>query len=159
MNPLLLNLIIMLLWCGLIGSAAPEHLLTGFVLGYAALWLVRTGTGGSYHAKIPRAIGMGLFLFKEIVVATLRVAWEVVTPQRLRHPGIVAVPLDVTTDTEITLLANLVTLTPGTLSLDLSEDRRTLFVHAMFGDDPERVRHEIKHGFERRILGLLREDS
>ena len=159
MNPLLLNLIIMLLWCGLIGSAAPEHLLTGFVLGYAALWLVRPARGGSYHGKIPRAIGMGLFLFKEIVVATVRVAWEVVTPQRLRHPGIVAVPLDVTTDTEITLLANLVTLTPGTLSLDLSEDRRTLYVHAMFGDDPERVRYEIKHGFERRILGLLREES
>lgn len=159
MSSLLLNLIVMLLWCGLVGSAAPEHLLTGFVLGYVALWLVRPVTGGSYHRKLTRAIGVGLFLFKEIVVATLRVAWEVVTPQRLRHPGIVAVPLDVSTDTEITLLANLVTLTPGTLSLDVSEDRRTLFVHAMFGDDPDRVRQEIKHGFERRILGLLREES
>ncbi len=61
-----------------------------------------------------------------------------------------------TSDVEITLLANLVTLTPGTLSLDVSEDRSTLFVHAMFVDDPDVLRREIKHGFERRVLELLR---
>jgi multicomponent Na+:H+ antiporter subunit E len=158
MSSLLINLIIALLWCGLVGSAELQHLIVGFVLGYAALWLVRPITGGSYHRKLTRAVGMTFFLLKEIVMATLRVAWEVVTPQRLRHQGIVAVPLDASTDTEITLLANMVTLTPGTLSLDVSEDRSTLYVHAMFGDDPDRVRHEIKHGFERRVLGLLREE-
>ena len=74
----------------------------------------------------------------------------------LRRPGIIAVPLDAKTDVEITLLANLVSLTPGTISLDVSDDRSVLYVHAMFVEDPQRLCQEIKSGFERRILDLLR---
>ena len=65
-------------------------------------------------------------------------------------------PLDAKTDAEITLLANVVTLTPGTLSLDVSPDRSTLYVHAMFLESPEALRRDIKEGFEKRILELLR---
>jgi multicomponent Na+:H+ antiporter subunit E len=68
----------------------------------------------------------------------------------------VAIPLDVETDVEITLLANLITLTPGTLSMDISDDRKVLYVHAMYVDDPEALRAEIKNGFERRVLEMLR---
>ncbi len=73
-------------------------------------------------------------------------------------PGVVAVPLDAKTDIEITLLACLITLTPGSVSLDLSEDRKTLFVHAMYIDnqDVEAYRRSIKEGLERRVLELLR---
>jgi multicomponent Na+:H+ antiporter subunit E len=109
--------------------------------------------------KLGAILALCLFMLKEIVLATARVAWEVVTPWRLRNPGIVAVPLDARSDGEITLLANMVTLTPGTLSLDVSEDRRTLFVHAMFGGDPDRVRREIKGSFESRVLRLFRGKS
>jgi multicomponent Na+:H+ antiporter subunit E len=65
-------------------------------------------------------------------------------------------PLDARTDEEITMLANLVTLTPGTVCLDVSEDRRTMFIHAMFVNDPDELRNEIKQGLERRVLELLR---
>lgn len=73
-------------------------------------------------------------------------------------PGVVAIPLDARTDVEITLLANLITLTPGSLSLDLSEDRRVLYVHAMYidGGDVEAYRRSVKEGLERRVLELLR---
>lgn len=73
-------------------------------------------------------------------------------------PGVVAIPLDARTDVEITLLANLITLTPGSVSLDLSEDRRVLYVHAMYidGGDVEAYRRSIKEGLERRVLELLR---
>ena len=60
------------------------------------------------------------------------------------------------TDLEITLLANLITVTPGSFSLDVSDDRSVLYVHAMYVDDPEALRREIKDGFERRVLELLR---
>jgi multicomponent Na+:H+ antiporter subunit E len=74
------------------------------------------------------------------------------------RPGVVAIPLDVQTDAEITLLANLITLTPGTLSLDVSTDRRVLYIHVMYidNDDVEAVRRKIKEGFERRVLEVLR---
>jgi multicomponent Na+:H+ antiporter subunit E len=114
-------------------------------------------TGPSrYFRKIPMAIGFLLFFLKELVLANLRVAMEVVTPRHRMRPGVVAIPLDVETDAEITLLANLVTLTPGTLSLDISTDRRFLYLHAMYINDPESLRREIKDGFERRVLELLR---
>jgi multicomponent Na+:H+ antiporter subunit E len=70
-------------------------------------------------------------------------------------PGIVAVPLDLETDLQITLLATCITLTPGTLSLHVSEDRRTLYVHAMYIDDPDQLVREIKQGFEQRIREII----
>ena len=73
-------------------------------------------------------------------------------------PGVVAIPLDARTDVEIAVLANLITLTPGSVSLDLSEDRRVLYVHAMYidGGDVEAYRRSVKDGLERRVLELLR---
>jgi multicomponent Na+:H+ antiporter subunit E len=68
----------------------------------------------------------------------------------------VAVPLDARTDIEITVLANLITMTPGSLAIDVSDDRRVMFVHSMFVDDPEAFRRSIKESLERRVLELLR---
>jgi multicomponent Na+:H+ antiporter subunit E len=70
------------------------------------------------------------------------------------RPGIVAIPLDVEGDAAIVLLANLITLTPGAFSLDVSGDRRVLFIHTLYADDA--FRREIKEGFERRVIEVLR---
>ena len=67
------------------------------------------------------------------------------------RPGIFAYPLKVGSDFEITLLANLITLTPGTLSVDVSDDRRTLFVHAIDCSDVDKAIRDIRDGFERKI--------
>jgi multicomponent Na+:H+ antiporter subunit E len=71
-------------------------------------------------------------------------------------PGIFAYPLTVDRDFEITLLANLITLTPGTLSVDVSADRKTLFVHAIDCSEPEATRRDIATGFERKIMEAFR---
>jgi multicomponent Na+:H+ antiporter subunit E len=152
----LLNLLLAGLWAALVGRIDIANLSIGFVFGYGVLWLFRPMIGGQYHKKLPQAVGFALFFFKELVISTVRVAWEVLTPATHRKPGIIAVPLDAETDFEITLLANVITLTPGTLSLEVSEDRSILYVHAMFVDDPAAFRRELKEGFERRVLELLR---
>ena len=92
----------------------------------------------------------------EVVISALRVAFDVLTPTHHMRPAVVGVPLDATTDAEIALLAVLVTLTPGTLALDVSLDRKVLYVHAMYAEDPEQVRREVKTRFERRVLEILR---
>lgn len=92
----------------------------------------------------------------ELVVSSLAVAWDVITPRHRSRPGILALPLDVRTDLEITVFANLLSLTPGTLGMDVSADRRFLYLHAMFIDDPAAVRTRLKHTFERRVLEALR---
>ncbi|MNL15654.1 Na(+)/H(+) antiporter subunit E [compost metagenome] len=68
------------------------------------------------------------------------------------QPGIFAYPLRLTTDFEITLLANLITLTPGTLSVDVSEDKTTLYVHAIDCSNIEAAKNDIRNGFEKKIM-------
>jgi multicomponent Na+:H+ antiporter subunit E len=157
MRAFLLNLLLALLWAAVVGSVDPAHLAVGFAVGYLVLWLARPLLGPTdYFVKLFQALRFAAFFVLELVLANLRVAWDVLTPKAYRRPGVVAVPLEEASDTEITVLANFVTLTPGTLTLDVSEDRRCLYVHAMFVDDPETLRAEVKDGFERRVLELLR---
>jgi multicomponent Na+:H+ antiporter subunit E len=106
--------------------------------------------------KLPAAVGFLIFFVAELVRSSLRVAHDVVTPADRHAPAIICVPLDVRSDLEIALLANLITLTPGTVALGLAQDRRTMLVHAMFAPDPAALRDEIKTGYERRVQELLR---
>jgi multicomponent Na+:H+ antiporter subunit E len=110
----------------------------------------------TYFTKLLRLVLLAGFVLYELVLSSLRVAWDVVTPRAYRTPGIIAVPLDAETDLEIAVVANLVTLTPGTLSLEVIESSRTLFVHSMFADDPDSIRTTIKQRFEAPVLELLR---
>ena len=77
------------------------------------------------------------------------------TPTLNMKPGIVAVPLDVTTDLQITVLSNLLTLTPGSFGLDVSEDKKVMFIHSMYIIDKDKYIAGIKNGFEKRIIELI----
>ena len=79
------------------------------------------------------------------------------TPQDLSKPALIEMPLDVERDIEILLVTNLISLTPGTLSLDVTPDRKTLIVHAMFAEDPEALVHELKDGMERRVMRVFQQ--
>ena len=92
---------------------------------------------------------------RELILSALRVAWLVLQPKLTLRPGIIAYPLSVTSDRQIALLANMITLTPGTLSIDVSDDRRTLYVHVMHMKSADQTRREIKDGFERRVKRLF----
>jgi multicomponent Na+:H+ antiporter subunit E len=108
-------------------------------------------------AKIWGAISLAVYFHYELIVSSVRVAWDVLTPRNYARPGYLVMPLDAKTDAEMMLTANLISLTPGTLSIDLSNDRTHLLVHSMFGgDDPEAEIATLKHGIERRVLKALR---
>jgi multicomponent Na+:H+ antiporter subunit E len=157
MNLFLWNIMLALAWAALTGSFTLLNLGAGFALSYGILLFAQQAVGPSpYFSKVRIGFKFVLFFIRELVLSNLRVAYDVITPRYHMKPSIVAVPLDAKTDAEITLLANLITLTPGTLSLDVSEDRKVLFVHALYVDDPDALRKEIKDGFERRVLEVLR---
>lgn len=157
MNLLVLHTILAVGWAAVLGHFSLGTLLAGFALGYGVLWLLRPLYGHTdYFRRFWRALGLGGFFVKELVVSSLRVVWEVLTPGQRSRPGIIALPLDVETPVEITMLANLISLTPGTLSLELSDDRKILYVHAMFIDDADALRSEIKDHLEQRILRVFR---
>ena len=158
MKYLAVNLALALIWTGLVGSFTLGGLLAGYLFGYGLLYLVfgRQEDSRSYFHKLPGTLAFIAFYIKELIKSNLVIAMDILRRHPRIQPGIVAVPLDAKTDFEITLLANLITMTPGTLSLDVSDDRRTLYIHAMYVTDPEAIRRETKEDLERRILDLLR---
>jgi multicomponent Na+:H+ antiporter subunit E len=157
MSALLWNLLLALAWVAATGVFSFENLVVGFLMGFLALYISRRVVGSPrYFNKVGQVISLLGFFLWELLLANLRVAHDVLTPRHYMRPGVIAVPLDAETDNEITMLSNLLTLTPGTLSLDVSVDRKVLYVHAMYIDDAEDVRRKIKDGFERRVLEVLR---
>jgi multicomponent Na+:H+ antiporter subunit E len=157
MSLFLANILLAIVWAMMNEEVSLANLVVGFILGYIVLAMTATVTGGSgYVRRVQQLVAFLLWFTKELLMANVRVAYEVARPRHRFQPGNVAIPLEANTPTEITLLANLITLTPGTLSLDLSDDRKTLYIHAMFVSDPEETRREIKDGLEKRLLEVLR---
>ncbi|WP_084519398.1 Na+/H+ antiporter subunit E [Christiangramia echinicola] len=155
-NQFLSNILLTFVWVALTGDFSIENYIFGFFLNFHILWLISVKRKRSkYFLIVPKVIILLLFFLYELIKANLEVAYEVITPKLNMTPGIVMVPLDVKSDIGITVLANMISLTPGTLSLDVSNDKKVLFVHAMYIKDKEKFIRGIKDGFERRILEVL----
>jgi len=143
-----------LVWVALTADLSAGNLAFGVLLGWLVMHLSRPLGSDPLFPKVRPLAAAGLlgYLAWEILLANLKVVGAVLGPRSLLRPALVAIPLAVTSDGQIALLANLISLTPGTLSVDVSPDRRTLYVHAMSTAGADALREEIKRGFERRVL-------
>lgn len=151
-----LNTLIAIGWAYYVGSSHVIDLLVGFGLGYillAALSLVRPNN--RYHIRIWRIIFLFFYFNWELITSSIRVLWDIITPGQHSKPGFIAMELESKTDLEIFFTANLISLTPGTLSIALSDDRKILYIHAMFIDDIAATIASLK-GFEAKIIGAFR---
>ena len=151
------NLLLALMWVILTGNIGGMNLLFGFLIGYLVLGVMQRQVPvlRGYTKRLPKLFAFAVFFIKELIQANLTVAFDIITPVWHMKPGVIAYPLDAETEVEITLVANFISMTPGTLSLDVSDDRRVLYIHAMFLDDEEELRKSIKN-LERRVLKVLR---
>jgi len=156
MNVLATNLILAVIWAALLGEITLFKLASGFLIGFAALWLIQPLTGSSsYFFRVYAWLKLIVMFHYELVVSSMQVAWDIITPRHRARPAIIDVPLDVQSDAGILLVTNLITLPPGTLSLDVSDDRKTLKVHAMFADNPDELRRTLKSGMERWVIDAV----
>jgi multicomponent Na+:H+ antiporter subunit E len=157
-----INLLLALAWVALMGDLTVTTFFSGFIVAYLILWLVFIKTASSrsdvhaYLIRFPNVIRFFVFYIGEIFKSNIQVAYDILTPTYHMRPGVIALPIQAKTDAEITVLANLISMTPGTLSLDVSKDRKTLFVHAMFIDDPEDLKKYLTEKLEKRVLEILR---
>ncbi len=163
--------VLALAWAALQGSFAPFNLVTGALLGATVVWftspLYELSETGDRDYKLLEArpllrvwrFGVLVLVFLwELIKSALQVAYLVLQPDLERmQPGVIAYPLDVKTGIEITVLANLISLTPGTLSLEVTDDRRVLYIHAIFVADEEArdVRDGIKQSLEKHVARAL----
>lgn len=145
----LLSLVLALIWLLLNNSVAPGQLVLGALLG----WLIPLFTWRYWPEAVPiRKPGILLRLLArllmDILVANLAVARRILgRPARLR-PAFIELSLSLESDVAVSLLANTICLTPGTVSARLSQDRRTLLVHALDAPDPEALAEAIKTRYE-----------
>lgn len=153
----LMNLLLSFIWVALTGSMYYSNFVFGFMLGFFVLWIMnRNETDQRYFYRVPKTIGFLLFLFYKMVMANIEVAYDVITPKYFFKPGIICYPMDAKTDLEINLLSTIISMTPGTLILDISDDKKSLYIHVMYLKSKEKFLQETKNGFEKKLLEVLR---
>src|SRR5687767_13315192 len=117
MNGLVLNALLALAWVAISGDLSVGNFAVGFGLGLVILFFTWRIVGQpTYLLRLWRVMNLLVFFLWELLLANLRLAYDVLTPGYHLRPGVVAIPIEVRTDTEITLLANMITLTPGSFS-------------------------------------------
>jgi multicomponent K+:H+ antiporter subunit E len=150
------SLAIVVLWLSLNNTIDPGQVVLGLLIG----WLLPLLVGHFWPTTVVmqrpwRAVAFAGIVIKDVILANLRVARAILGPPERLRPGFIRVPLDLRSDVGITVLAQTITLTPGTVSADITPDRRTLIVHYLDEGDPEALIAEIKSRYERPIMEMF----
>lgn len=154
-NMFALNLVLMLVWAALTVGFSLLNLLFGFLLAWLVLFFTRPVHRQTVYSKKPFLLVKFITVFVyRLFASSVRVVWEILTIEYISRPGIIEIPLDVKTDTQLLLLTNYISLTPGSLTLDVCTEKNVLYVHAMFVSDPDKLREDIKQGIEQPILEI-----
>jgi len=154
---LLLNLLLSFLWVALTGHLNYINFVFGYAVGFFILWLKeRTGDDKGYFLRVPKIIAFFFHFIYDMVRANLEVAFDVITPNLFTRPGIIAYPLSATNDFEITMLCNIIALTPGTMVIDVSDDKKVIYIHVMYLKDKEKFITKMKEGTEKKLLEIIR---
>jgi multicomponent K+:H+ antiporter subunit E len=153
----LLTLLLAVVWVLLQNKFSAGMAVFGLILGIiiprlTAIWW----PDRPIRMRLGKMFSYGLVVIWDIIVANVEVAWIVLTkPNSKLRPAWVVVPIELRQPEAITILAGTITLTPGTVTADLSADGHSLLVHALHTDDPDAVRDDIKDRYERRLLEIF----
>ncbi len=152
-----LTLLLIVVWQMLVNKVTPGNLLLGTILGVLIPRITTPYWPNTPRLRsIPRIVEYVLIVLWDICVANVQVAWIILFRSNANtRPAWVAIPLELKTPEAITVLAGTITLTPGTVSSDLSADGRSLLVHCLDAPDPEAVRDQIKARYERRLMEIF----
>ena len=153
---ILANLLLALAWVGLNGRFTLESLIMGAVIGRLVLLVLAKGgvVARTEVRRVERAFALLGYLLWQIVLANIRLTADVLSIRHRMKPGVIRLPLSVTSDGEILLLSAMINITPGSVALDVSADRQSMYVHVMHITTVDEAKRDIKEGFERRILDL-----
>ncbi|WP_174728259.1 Na+/H+ antiporter subunit E [Mesobacillus harenae] len=150
---ILLNIVLAFVYMFLKVSASPVTFLVGYFFGLLVIFIFRRFFQSRFYLlRIVAVINLFFLFIKELILSNIAVLRVILKPKLDIRPGIFALPTELKEDWEITVLANLITLTPGTLVIDVSDDNKILYVHAMDLADAEEAINSIKQTFEKAIM-------
>lgn len=150
---ILVNIVVSFMWMFLTESYTFVTFFLGYIIGaILLLFLDRFIPGTFYMRKVYRIIVLLFIFIRELILSNISIVKMVYSRKLNFEPGIFSYPTELKKDWQITLLANLITLTPGTLSIAISEDQSHIFIHAMHIDTIEDSINDIKNTFEKAIM-------
>lgn len=155
----LLNLLLSLVWVALTGHLNYTNFMFGFVLGFFILWLLARASKAedrNYFFRVPKIIMFIFYFFYDMIRANVEVTKEIMTPSLNMTPGIIAYRHRLNSDFEITILTNLIALTPGTMVLKISDDKKILYIHGLYVQDKEKFIQKLKNGLEKKLIEIIR---
>lgn len=155
----LLNILLTLVWVALTGQLNYANFLFGYVLGFFILWMLNRSNndpGKEYFYRVPKILAFIFYFFCDLMKANWEVTKDVITPNYNMQPGIIKYEMAAKTDFEITMLANIIALTPGTLVIDISKDKKYIYIHGMYLKDKEKFVKHMKERTEGKLLEILR---
>ena len=155
---ILWNIGLAIFWAAISGEFNVTSLLLGLLIGNLVLYLANGALGILwYFLKIKAFLFLTGILFIELIHSSLRIASDILSLKTTMRPGIIKVPLEVSTPLEITLLSNMISLTPGTLSVAINEESSSLYIHVMYLPPSFKdVAPGLKKKYESLVLELLR---
>lgn len=154
---ILINTIIAVIWMFLQNSYTVTNFIFGYILGILILYILRHFlVFDFYFNRVWAIIKLILLFFWELVKANIDVVKVVLSPKLDNQPGIFSMTTKLESDVEITLLAALISLTPGTVSMDFSKDGKTIYIHALDMSDKEEMIQQIRNSFERAIMEVTK---
>lgn len=150
------SVLLFVVWLLMNNTLAAGHIFLALILSITIPWLL-AGLQ-SAHPPIRKpwlAVRYSLMVIMDIVTANFEVALKVIGPMAKLQPGFIAVHLDISSDLGITLLASTVSLTPGTVSAEVSEDKKWLYIHALHLENEQALIDSIKQRYEKPLLEIL----
>ncbi|WP_045523952.1 Na+/H+ antiporter subunit E [Neobacillus niacini] len=154
---ILLNVVLAFLWMFIKVSYDPISFVKGYIFGLLVIFVLRRYFHSRFYLfRLWSFIKLIFIFIKELILSNVAIVKIVLKPTLDMRPAIFAMDTELTKDWQITLLSSLITLTPGTLVIDVSEDNKTLFIHAMNIGEVEAEINSIKNSFEKAILEVSR---
>ncbi len=155
----LLNILLTFVWVALTGQLNYVNFFFGGILGFFILWLLARNSPKSekeYFYRVPKILSFIIYFFVDMLQANWEVAKDVITPNYHTTPGIIKYQIDAKTDFEITMLANIIALTPGTMVIDIADDKSYIYIHTMYLKDKDKFIKRLKERTEKKLLAILR---
>ncbi|KOR89762.1 Na+/H+ antiporter subunit E [Paenibacillus solani] len=154
---ILLNIMIAVVWMFLNSDWSPQQFIVGYLIGILLIYLLRRFWPNDFYLRKLWSILLLLLLFlSELLKSSITVIRQILRPKLDVQPGIFAYTTELKSDWEITVLSCLICLTPGTLTLEVSHDGQTLYIHAMDIEDVDELSNQIRNTFEKAIKEVTR---
>lgn len=154
---ILLHFSLAFLWMFLSGRMNASGFIIGFLLGALAILMMRRFFNGRlYLERVWAVMKLCILFLKELILANIAVVKVVLKPKLDMQPAFFKYETALTAEWELTLLSSLITLTPGTVVVHISDDNKYLYIHAIDAADIEETVASIRNSFERAILEVSR---